>query len=104
MIQQFHALAMDRTHALAAYPLVSLHDGSMTRTKWLRLVGQHCRRPDGRTGLMAIRDGRGIIHALFPKGMKWVALQTISAPANIVRAFGLLLASFGVVVVWLLRH
>jgi hypothetical protein len=65
MIEQFHALAMDRTHALAAYPLVSLHDAGMTRTEWLRLVGHYCRRPHGRTGLMAIRDARGIIHALF---------------------------------------
>jgi hypothetical protein len=65
MIKQFHALALDRQHALAAYPLVYLHDASMTRTQWRRLVGQRCRRPHARTGLMAIHDARGIIHALF---------------------------------------
>jgi hypothetical protein len=51
--------------ASAAYPLVRLHDAGITLEKWLRFVRRRCRAASGRTGLIAIRDCRGIIHALF---------------------------------------
>jgi hypothetical protein len=65
MSEQFQALRMDRQRASAAYPLVYMHDSSITLQKWLRFVGQRCRTVSGRTGLIAIRDCRGIVHALF---------------------------------------
>jgi hypothetical protein len=65
MYEQFQALPMDRQRAAAAYPLVYLHDSSITLQKWLRFVGQRCRTASDRSGLIAIRDCRGIVHALF---------------------------------------
>jgi hypothetical protein len=65
MSQPFNALPLDRQQAPAAYPLVYLHDASITPADWLRFVGGCCRSPSGRAGLIAIRDPRGIIHALF---------------------------------------
>jgi hypothetical protein len=65
MSQPFHALPLDRQQAPAAYPLVYLHDASITPADWLRFVGGCCRSSSGRGGLIAIRDPRGIIHALF---------------------------------------
>lgn len=65
MSEQFQALPMDRQRASAAYPLVYMHDSSITLQKWLRFVGQRCRAGSGRAGLIAIRDCRGIFHALF---------------------------------------
>lgn len=64
MSQPFHAVPLDRQQAQAAYPLVYLHDASITSSDWLRFVSGCCRSP-GRAGLIAIRDPRGIIHALF---------------------------------------
>jgi hypothetical protein len=65
MTEQFQALPMDRECARAAYPLVNLHDGGVTLERWLRFVRRHCRNTSGRAGLIAIRDCRGTIHALF---------------------------------------
>jgi hypothetical protein len=65
MSEQFQALPMDRQRASAAYPLVYMHDSSITLRKWLRFVSQRCRGGSGRAGLIAIRDCRGIFHALF---------------------------------------
>jgi hypothetical protein len=65
MSEQFQALPMDRQRASAAYPLVYMHDSSITLQKWLRFVGRRCRAASGRSGLIAIRDCRGIVHALF---------------------------------------
>jgi hypothetical protein len=65
MIEQFQALPIDRQRASAAYPLVYMHDSSITLQKWLRFVAQRCRAASGRAGLIAIRDCRGIVHALF---------------------------------------
>jgi hypothetical protein len=65
MSEQFQALPMDRQCATAAYPLVYLHDASITPEAWLRFVRRRCRTTSGRTGLIAIRDCRGIVHALF---------------------------------------
>jgi hypothetical protein len=65
MNEQFQALPMDRQCATAAYPLVYLHDASITPEAWLRFVRRRCRTTSGRTGLIAIRDCRGLVHALF---------------------------------------
>jgi hypothetical protein len=65
MSEQFQALPMDRARACAAYPLVYMHDASITLERWLRFVRQQCRALTSRTGLIAIRDRRGIVHALF---------------------------------------
>jgi hypothetical protein len=65
MSEQFQALPVDRQRASAAYPLVYMHDASITLQKWLRFVEQRCRTASGRSGLIAIRDCRGIVHALF---------------------------------------
>ena len=65
MNEQFQALPMDHARASAAYPLVYMHDASITLERWLRFVRQRCRTITSRTGLIAIRDCRGIVHALF---------------------------------------
>jgi hypothetical protein len=65
MNEQFQAHPVDWERASAAYPLVYMHDASITLEGWLRFVRQRCRATSGRTGLIAIRDCRGIVHALF---------------------------------------
>lgn len=65
MNEQFQALPIDRQRAGAAYPLVYMHDSSITLQKWLRFVGQRYRTASSRAGLIAISDCRGIVHALF---------------------------------------
>lgn len=65
MDEQFQALPIDRQHASAAYPLVYLHDASISLEKWLGFVRRRCRTSSGRAGMIAIRDSRGIVHALF---------------------------------------
>jgi hypothetical protein len=61
---QFNALPIDQRHAIAAYPLVSLHDARITTDQWLQFVRQRCDNTE-LGGLIAIRDCRGVIHALF---------------------------------------
>ncbi|SDO85635.1 hypothetical protein [Afipia sp. GAS231] len=56
---------MSWQRATAAYPLVRLHDASVSLDKWLRFVRRHCGPSHQRAGLIAIRDCRGIVHALF---------------------------------------
>jgi hypothetical protein len=65
MHEEFRAFSLDSEGAGAAYPLVHLHDPSVTLETWLRFVRRRCGNAAGRTGLMAIHDCRGIIHALF---------------------------------------
>lgn len=65
MKEHFHALPIDYQRARAAYPLVYLHDASITTDQWLRFVRRRCRTAAGKAGLIAIRDCRGIVHALF---------------------------------------
>ena len=64
MNKQFQALPIDDQHAIAAYPLVFMHDASITTGQWRQFVRRHS-RSSPRTGLTAIRDRRGVIHALF---------------------------------------
>src|SRR5215467_1074935 len=64
MNDQFQALPIDDQRAAAAYPLVYLHDASITTDQWLHFVHERCQSAR-QTGLIAIRDCRGIVHALF---------------------------------------
>ncbi|AUC98876.1 MULTISPECIES: hypothetical protein [Bradyrhizobium] len=65
MNEQFQAHPIDQHYAIAAYPLVFMHDASITTDQWLQFVRRHGRSSSPRTGLIAIRDRRGVIHALF---------------------------------------
>ena len=56
------------------------------------------------TGLALVLVIEGILYALFPDGMKRVAARAMQVPPQVLRAAGLLAASFGVVLVWLLRR
>jgi hypothetical protein len=56
------------------------------------------------TGLALVLVIEGILYALFPDGMKRVAARAMAVPPQIMRAAGLLTATIGVVIVWLLRH
>ncbi|WP_050425330.1 hypothetical protein [Bradyrhizobium tropiciagri] len=62
MNKQFQALPIDDRHANSAYPLVFMHDASITTGQWLEFVRRHSR---GSSRLIAIRDRRGVVHALF---------------------------------------
>jgi hypothetical protein len=64
MSEQFQALPIDDQRAAAAYPLVYLHDASITTEQWLSFVRRH-RHDTAESGLIAIRDCRGMVHALF---------------------------------------
>jgi hypothetical protein len=64
-MEQFQALPMSWKGASAAYPLVLMHDGGITLDKWLRFARRYCRLGPERAGLIAVRDRRGIVHALF---------------------------------------
>lgn len=65
MDQHFQAYSIGLKDAKSAYPLVYLHDASISLEEWLRFARRRCRQPANRTGLIAIRDRRGLIHALF---------------------------------------
>lgn len=62
--EEYQALPMTRAEAPVAYPLVYLHDASVTLDAWLDFVR---RRTDGSedNGLIVIRDRARIVHALF---------------------------------------
>ena len=65
MDQHFQAHSIGLKDAKAAYPLVYLHDASISLEEWMRFARRSCREQSDRTGLIAIRDRRGLIHALF---------------------------------------
>jgi hypothetical protein len=65
MSEQFQVLPIDVSRAASAYPLVYLHDATITTEQWLGFVRQRCLAVAGESGLIAIRDCRGIVHALF---------------------------------------
>jgi len=65
MDEQFQALPMSGRYARAAYPLVYLYDAGVSLEDWLRFVRRIGRSASGNAGLIAIRDRRGIVHALF---------------------------------------
>jgi hypothetical protein len=65
MNEQFQALTIDAANAGAAYPLVRLHDAGITLPGWLAFARRRYRAKSGRSGLVALRDCRGIVHAVF---------------------------------------
>lgn len=65
MDQHFQAQSIGVRDAKSAYPLIYLHDPSISLDEWLRFARRRCRQPSDRTGLIALRDRRGLIHALF---------------------------------------
>jgi hypothetical protein len=65
MIEQFQAFRLDWERARTAYPLVRMHDASISLEIWLRFARGRCRATAGRAGLIGIRDRRGIVHAVF---------------------------------------
>ena len=65
MNEQFQALAIDPASAGVAYPLVRLHDAGISLSNWLVFARRRSKSASGRSGLIAIRDCRGIVHAVF---------------------------------------
>ena len=59
---------------------------------------------DFATAIALILVIEGILYALMPESMKRLALRTMSTPAQALRAAGLIAASLGVLLVWVLRH
>jgi uncharacterized protein YjeT (DUF2065 family) len=55
------------------------------------------------TGLALVLVIEGILYALFPEGMKHLAQRSMLVSPQVLRASGLLAASIGVALVWLLR-
>ena len=56
------------------------------------------------TALALILVIEGVIYALFPEGMKRLALRTTRTPDQSLRIGGLIAAILGVVLVWALRR
>jgi hypothetical protein len=65
MNHHFQALPMSVRDAKEAYPLIYLHDASISLAEWLDFARRRCRQPTGRTGMIGIRDRRGVIHSVF---------------------------------------
>jgi hypothetical protein len=63
--EQFQAVPVSWQGASAAYPLVRLHDATITLEKWLHFVRRYSGAAYKLAGLIAIQDCRGIVHALF---------------------------------------
>lgn len=61
--EEYQALPMTWAEAPMAYPLVYLHDASVTLDAWLDFVRRRTVGDDG--GLIVIRDRQAIVHALF---------------------------------------
>jgi hypothetical protein len=62
--EEYQALPMTWAEAPLAYPLVYLHDASVSLDAWLDFVRRRTEASDG-TGLIVIRDRANIVHALF---------------------------------------
>jgi hypothetical protein len=65
MIEEYLAQPMTWDDAKAAYPLVYLHDASITLDAWLDFVRRRVDASAGQSGLIVIRDRRDFVHALF---------------------------------------
>lgn len=63
--EEYQALPMTWRDAPAAYPLVYLHDASVTLDAWLEFVRRRVDIGTDDTGLIIIRDRKNIVHALF---------------------------------------
>jgi hypothetical protein len=64
-LEEYQALPITWADAPLAYPLVYLHDASVSLDAWLDFVRQRVDSGDDDTGLIVIRDRKGIVHALF---------------------------------------
>lgn len=62
--EEYQALPMTWAEAPLAYPLVYLHDASVSLDAWLDFVRRRTGDSDG-SGLIVIRDRANIVHALF---------------------------------------
>lgn len=56
------------------------------------------------TGIALVLVIEGILYALFPQGMKHLAARAMAVPPQVLRASGLLAATIGVGLIWLLRR
>jgi hypothetical protein len=65
MKQLFHAHIMQADEARFAYPLVQLTFPGVTLSQWLEFARAVTRLPAKKGGLMAVRDARQHVHALF---------------------------------------
>ncbi|MDB5571052.1 MAG: hypothetical protein JWN93_2235 [Hyphomicrobiales bacterium] len=72
----FESVPVDKPVALRAWPLVQLSHPGMTREQWIAYAASGRRRNGKTAGLMAIRDGRGYIHAVFA----WHVQRTLDNP------------------------
>lgn len=61
----FHAAPLLPDEARLAYPLVQMFDPAVTLRDWLAFARRIQKRRPEQAGLMAVRDGRGTIFALF---------------------------------------
>jgi uncharacterized protein YjeT (DUF2065 family) len=56
------------------------------------------------TALALVLVIEGVIYALFPEGMKRMAMRTLQIPPQALRVAGLAAACVGVALVWLARR
>jgi uncharacterized protein len=56
------------------------------------------------TGLALVLVIEGVLYALFPEAMKRMTARAMEIPPQVLRAAGLLAATAGVLLVWLLRR
>lgn len=61
----FHAAPLSPDEARLAYPLVQMFDPAVTLRDWLAFARRLQKRKPEQAGLMAVRDARGTIFALF---------------------------------------
>ena len=61
----FQADYLRRDQVRQAYPLVRVHNPAVTLNHWLAFACHWTRMPERRGGLVAVKDVRGYLHALF---------------------------------------
>lgn len=61
----FFTTSLSSNEARLAFPLVQMSDPTVTLSDWLAFARRWARRRPGQGGLMAVRDRRGIMYALF---------------------------------------
>lgn len=61
----FHTAPLSPNEARLAFPLVQMSDPTVTLSNWLAFTRLWSRRKPEQGGLMAVRDRRGIVYALF---------------------------------------
>jgi hypothetical protein len=61
----FNAAPLPPAQARLAYPLVQMFDPAVTLEAWLAHARRIARRKPDHGGMIAVRDNRGILHAVF---------------------------------------